>query len=217
MFFCFEALQSTKISSYEPVSSQKYENGYRTKICNFTVPYIHVWILMCRMPVHSTVTSQRRISANLHASLSTRSAALKLIHSGWSKIKVHKSFNSATGQSDYLATDRRHVWASFTCCMGKYLKRLKPHLNILSMLRGEIPWKTLGAAFFSFSFFFFYHNEEMFFFFLIRFSSLSPTRTEVLTAESVEKHSAAPPGIKPGSCESCFFRRIQLSMLLSLS
>ena len=26
-----------KISSYEPVSSQKYENGYRTKICNFTV------------------------------------------------------------------------------------------------------------------------------------------------------------------------------------
>ena len=34
---CFEALESTKISSYEPVSSQKYENGYRTKICNFTV------------------------------------------------------------------------------------------------------------------------------------------------------------------------------------
>ena len=33
----FEALESTKISSYEPVSSQKYENGYRTKICNFTV------------------------------------------------------------------------------------------------------------------------------------------------------------------------------------
>ena len=26
-----------KISSYQPVSSQKYENGYRTKICNFTV------------------------------------------------------------------------------------------------------------------------------------------------------------------------------------
>ena len=25
-----------EISSYEPVSSQKYENGYRTKICNFT-------------------------------------------------------------------------------------------------------------------------------------------------------------------------------------
>ena len=33
----FEALESTKISSYEPVSSQKYENGYRTKMCNFTV------------------------------------------------------------------------------------------------------------------------------------------------------------------------------------
>ena len=33
MQFCFEALESTKISSYEPVSSQKYENGYRTKIC----------------------------------------------------------------------------------------------------------------------------------------------------------------------------------------
>ena len=29
--------RSTKISSYEPVSSQKYENRYRTKICNFTV------------------------------------------------------------------------------------------------------------------------------------------------------------------------------------
>ena len=26
-----------KISSYEPVSSQKYENGYRTNIYNFTV------------------------------------------------------------------------------------------------------------------------------------------------------------------------------------
>ena len=38
MKFCFEALESTKISSYELVSSQKYENGYRTKICNFTVP-----------------------------------------------------------------------------------------------------------------------------------------------------------------------------------
>ena len=36
MLFCSEALESTKISSYEPVSSQKYENGYRTKICNFT-------------------------------------------------------------------------------------------------------------------------------------------------------------------------------------
>ena len=33
----FEALESTKISSSEPVSSQKYENGYRTKIFNFTV------------------------------------------------------------------------------------------------------------------------------------------------------------------------------------
>ena len=31
MSFCFEALESTKISSHEPVSSQKYENGYRTK------------------------------------------------------------------------------------------------------------------------------------------------------------------------------------------
>ena len=37
MSFCFEALQSTKISSYEPVSSQTYENGYRTKTCDFTV------------------------------------------------------------------------------------------------------------------------------------------------------------------------------------
>ena len=37
MKFCFEALESTKISSYEPVSGQKYENGCRTKICNFTV------------------------------------------------------------------------------------------------------------------------------------------------------------------------------------
>ena len=31
MPFCFEALESAKISSCEPVSSQKYENGYRTK------------------------------------------------------------------------------------------------------------------------------------------------------------------------------------------
>ena len=36
-YFCFEALKSTKISSHETVSSQKYENGYRTKICDFTV------------------------------------------------------------------------------------------------------------------------------------------------------------------------------------
>ena len=35
--FYIEAFESTKISSYEPVSSQKYENGYRTKSCNFTV------------------------------------------------------------------------------------------------------------------------------------------------------------------------------------
>ena len=33
----FEALESTKISSDKPVSSQKYENGYRTNICDFTV------------------------------------------------------------------------------------------------------------------------------------------------------------------------------------
>ena len=39
MSFCFEALKSTKISSHEPVSSQKFENinGCRTKICDFTV------------------------------------------------------------------------------------------------------------------------------------------------------------------------------------
>ena len=36
MSFCFEALKSTKISSCETVSSQKYENGNRTKVCNFT-------------------------------------------------------------------------------------------------------------------------------------------------------------------------------------
>ena len=35
MSFCFEALESMKISSYKQVSSQKYENGYRTKICDF--------------------------------------------------------------------------------------------------------------------------------------------------------------------------------------
>ena len=37
---CHEALKSTKISSNEPVSSQKYENGYWTKICDFTVSYL---------------------------------------------------------------------------------------------------------------------------------------------------------------------------------
>ena len=37
MSFCFEALESAKISLCEPVSSQKYENGYRTKICDFTL------------------------------------------------------------------------------------------------------------------------------------------------------------------------------------
>ena len=36
-FVLIKALESTKISSYEPVSSQKYENGYSTKIYNFTV------------------------------------------------------------------------------------------------------------------------------------------------------------------------------------
>ena len=40
MSFSFEALKSTKISSYEPVSSQKYENGHRTEICNFTVSFV---------------------------------------------------------------------------------------------------------------------------------------------------------------------------------
>ena len=45
MKFCFEALESTKISSYEPVSSQKYENGYWTKICNFTVSVMSLVVL----------------------------------------------------------------------------------------------------------------------------------------------------------------------------
>ena len=42
--FCFENLDfqrhsvlRSKICSYEPVSSQKYENGYQTKMCDFTV------------------------------------------------------------------------------------------------------------------------------------------------------------------------------------
>ena len=35
--FCFEALESMKISSGEPVSSQKYKNRRRTKICDSTV------------------------------------------------------------------------------------------------------------------------------------------------------------------------------------
>ena len=38
MPFCSEALESTKIKLYEPVSSQKYKNGYRAKICDLTVP-----------------------------------------------------------------------------------------------------------------------------------------------------------------------------------
>ena len=48
MKFCFEFLESTKISSYEPVSSQKYENGYRTKIYNFTVCLNHLRVDECR-------------------------------------------------------------------------------------------------------------------------------------------------------------------------
>ena len=40
MSFCFEALESMKISSCEPVSSQKYEKGYRMKSCDFTVRYL---------------------------------------------------------------------------------------------------------------------------------------------------------------------------------
>ena len=36
-YYCFEAMESAKISSDELVSSQKYENGYRTKICDLTV------------------------------------------------------------------------------------------------------------------------------------------------------------------------------------
>ena len=48
-FVCFDALEfkrhfvscmaieCTEISLHEPVSSQKYENGYRTKIFDFTV------------------------------------------------------------------------------------------------------------------------------------------------------------------------------------
>ena len=35
--FCFDAVLSTKISSCEPVWSQKYENGYRPKMCDVTV------------------------------------------------------------------------------------------------------------------------------------------------------------------------------------
>ena len=35
--FSSQILESTKISTYEPVSSRKYANRYRTKICNFTV------------------------------------------------------------------------------------------------------------------------------------------------------------------------------------
>ena len=34
-----EALKSTKIYSYEPVSSEKYENGCRTKMCDFAVNF----------------------------------------------------------------------------------------------------------------------------------------------------------------------------------
>ena len=49
---CFEAVESTKFSSHEPVSSQKYENGYRTKICNFT---IYCWTH--NLSTHSLVTS----------------------------------------------------------------------------------------------------------------------------------------------------------------
>ena len=43
MSFCFEALESAKISSYEPVSSQKYENGYRTKFV--TLQYLFFALL----------------------------------------------------------------------------------------------------------------------------------------------------------------------------
>ena len=41
-FFFFEALNGTKFSSCEQVSSRKYENGYRTKICDSTVYFLLV-------------------------------------------------------------------------------------------------------------------------------------------------------------------------------
>ena len=37
LYFYRAAREGAKISSYEPVSSQKYENRYRRKICDFTV------------------------------------------------------------------------------------------------------------------------------------------------------------------------------------
>ena len=37
---CFEVLESTKISSCEPVSSQKCETGYRTRIYILTVCFL---------------------------------------------------------------------------------------------------------------------------------------------------------------------------------
>ena len=55
MAFCFEALEGAKISSDKPVSSQKYENGYRTKICDFTV--VRILSKWSPVQVHSSPKS----------------------------------------------------------------------------------------------------------------------------------------------------------------
>ena len=70
MSFSFETLESTKIGLYEPVSSQKYENGYRTKICDFFLQYS---ILLVESKKSSSIRTPRmRTSAcDTSPSLST--------------------------------------------------------------------------------------------------------------------------------------------------
>ena len=48
MSFCFEALESTKIGSYLPVSSQKYENLWLYSNLAFAALYMHLWF--CSFP-----------------------------------------------------------------------------------------------------------------------------------------------------------------------
>ena len=152
-FFC-EALKSTKISSYEPVSSQKYENRYRMKICNFTV---WVTLLIC---VWELVTVVQFACLCLQRMKTMPEFYCRKLHVHWQgtfvQTRLECTFEIWIPWSEYIdwATGRTLVlWARY---IQGTLSRFLPWLWILNWL----PWYDYLWVLYSFNFFFIWKNNN---------------------------------------------------------
>ena len=137
--FCFEALEGTKISSCKPASSRKYENGYRTEFCDFTVVKpvflrpreIRVLSQEDKLAVLNCLFSRKarnKSFVSVRSERSLASAVLVHVHGGHRKGFIDffppAFVNSQIAQVDRPKILERVIFSSSSLCGGVFVTSL---------------------------------------------------------------------------------------------